>query len=372
MAESATQQTALPEVGQVVRFAGYSDGSVTPVFEVGQMVRIERVNDEDGSMVAVPVEGGPGDTLFIEEIEITDVDTSGAVPAEEPPVEADAPAAPAPATKTKAAKTKAAKTKAAPVEADLEFEDAPKSLTVTGDDEDAIGVRVEDSAAVSRILSEQDALDAAKALVTQAEETYFTLGGVLAHIYYEGIFKSAGFTGKRGFADYVENELGVQYRKAMYLIDIYVTFRKLGVDERRLTQVGWSKAKNLTKYATAENVEELLDMAERSTRNEMDEHLRTSYVDGETGVGERTRRTTVKFTLFADQAETVTRALDEAKQMADNDSPEVALEYICAEWLSMSAGIEVPLEDEIRRIEAKYGVTLSYGDGDTNTDTIAA
>lgn len=375
MADSATQQNALPEAGQVVRFVGYSDSSVPPVFEVDQMIRIERVND-DGSMVAVPLDGGEGDTVFVEEIDTTSVDTSAPVSEEaneEPPfdVEEQVEEAAVAEAPVKASKPKAKAKSKAKQETAAEAVETAQTTALTVVEEDG-GVRVSDSDAVARILSEQDALDAAKALVTQAEETYFTLGGVLAHIYYEGIFKAVGFTGKRGFADYVEQELGVQYRKAMYLIDIYVTFRKLGVDERRLTQIGWSKAKELTKFATPENFDELVDMAGDKTREELVQHLRTTMVDAETGNSERVQRSVYKFVMFGDAITTVASALTEAQQMSNSDKPEVALEYICAEWLSMTAGIEVPLEDEIRRIEAKYGVTLSVDEGDSQTDTVAA
>lgn len=46
-----------------------------------------------------------------------------------------------------------------------------------------------------------------------AEETFLSLGGVLSHIYETGAHKSLGYTGKRGFADYMLKELNIQYRE---------------------------------------------------------------------------------------------------------------------------------------------------------------
>jgi hypothetical protein len=385
-----THQT--PSPGMIVTFKGYSDDTVEPLFEIGDSLRVERVNEDGGIIVVSVNDPEMGDTVFPEEIDMPVSETPETeTPEDEVPetpaqttkaIKAKAPKATEAKAKAKA-KAKTSKAKSVDVPEEDETPEAPvtktiaeapvqsaasvesTALTIVSDEESDL--RVLDSERVSAILSEQDALDAAKALVTQVEETYFTLGGVLAHIYYEGIFKSVGYTGKRGFAEYVEKELGVQYRKAMYLIDIYVHFRKLGVDERRLTEIGWSKAKELTKYATPENFDELIELAGTKTREELVEHLRETMVDAEGVNPDRVRRLTLKFQLFQDQGETVTRALDEAKQRVGNDSPEQALEYICAEWLQMTDGIEIPLEDAIRQLQVKYGVTVTVDGGSTDT-----
>lgn len=85
---------------------------------------------------------------------------------------------------------------------------------------------------------QHEALDAAKAVTRQVDETNFTLGGVLNHIYAEGIHKTAGYDGKRGFANYCKTELGIEYRKAMELRTIYIIYSQAGVDETRLSEIG--------------------------------------------------------------------------------------------------------------------------------------
>ena len=72
---------------------------------------------------------------------------------------------------------------------------------------------MKDTEALKELLEGTDALEAAKELVLQAEETYFNLGGVLAHVYHEGLYKGAGYDGPQGFADYTKAELGTDYRK---------------------------------------------------------------------------------------------------------------------------------------------------------------
>ena len=96
---------------------------------------------------------------------------------------------------------------------------------------------------------QHEALDAAKAVARQVDETNFTLGSVLNHIYAEGTHKTAGYDGKRGFASYCETELGIEYRKAMELRKIYMIYSQAGVDETPLFEIGWSKAKVLARLS---------------------------------------------------------------------------------------------------------------------------
>jgi hypothetical protein len=49
------------------------------------------------------------------------------------------------------------------------------------------------------------------------------------------------------------NELNIQYRKGMYLIEIYNVSRRYNLDERQLAEIGWSKMKEIANKVTAEN-----------------------------------------------------------------------------------------------------------------------
>jgi hypothetical protein len=376
--------------GTVLKFKGYADENTSPILAAGTPVRFDgytKDNNGNDLLIVSPVDGGSADNVYPDEVSL-DVDTdiptinsenvsdqklAAILDAPDPvvdeievvkdePVPVEAPAK----GKTKTAKatakaTKVPKAKAVAEEpvANLPAVVANQSILSVGSEE------LSDSDSVAMVLSEQDALEAAEALAVKAEETYFTLGGVLAHIYYGDIYKRAGFNGKRGFEEYVEQRLNINYRKAMYLIDIYTTFRRLGVDEKRLSQIGWSKAKELTKHATKENFEELVEIADTKSRAELQEYIRSELVNPSNETGERVRRTTMKFVLFADQAESVTRAINLAKERVGSDNENQALEYIAIEWLTQNEGVEVSLEDAMRALEAKYGVILSVGDGST-------
>lgn len=342
MATVETAQTGAYTIGQVVRFVKYSslDAGAEEIFKTDELVRIIQASPASGEYQAESLDGDRIDTVFSEEISFSD-DASDAEVAVKP-------------TKAKRAAKKQKAAVVEPVAVD-------HVLPVTYSTDLETGQVVEDSRRVTALLAEQDALDAAKALITQVDEAYFTLGGVLSHIYYEGIYKtiSADYNGKKGFALYTAKELNVAYRKAMYLIDIYTTFRRLGADETQLSRIGWSKAKELTRFATVDNFDELLEAAAGMTREELVPHLRSSYVDAETGQHveqiQQQRRT---FVLTGDQIQNVEIAISTARQNMDSDSDGVALDAICTEWLTIYGQTEMRLEDYLRFLEAKFGVRL--------------
>lgn len=378
---------------QIVVFTGYAEKNLEPLLTPGQQVRIFSVVG-DGSFSAVPVETNEdgsfkeGDTVYrdefqtLEEFAAAQAEASGTGQAVDSEVAADLEAASAPEGKKNAAQTKkVVEAKAAEAVAPAKSkpgkgkgkgkttqaaaaEGEQGELPVSTGAAPATGtsdvLEVTHSSSVAALLAEHDALEAAEELVRRSDETEFTLGGVLAHIQREGIHQRLGFQGKRGFEDYIEQRLGLKYRKARYLINIYEYFTNLGIDETRLSAMGWSKAKELVGKATLENFDDLVEYAEGHTREQLIEHLRTSYTDAGDGsdTGTSVKQTRLTFALFADQASTVTRALDAAKQQAGSDDPNQALEHICAEWSLMNESQQLTLDEALAAMEARYGVTL--------------
>ena len=235
--------------------------------------------------------------------------------------------------------------------------------------------RGDDRAIASSSAEHQDALDAAKSLVQQVDNTYFSLGGVLAQIKDEGIHETIGYGGERGFADYVETELQLEPRKAQYLMKIYRTFAELDVDQKRVSEIGWSKIRELTRIPTdrlKSDLDELLVYACEHTRNELLEHVRAEYGSAGDGGNQASRMVRRSFLLFADQAEIVDRALSVAGALGETDKPYQALEHICCEWSQMTEGVEVDLQDAIATLEARYGVVIRYDEASASEVEAAA
>lgn len=288
-----------------------------------------------------------------------------------PAAETTAPAAKAAPAKKTAAKGKAKTTEAAPAETAPAEEAAPAAETGKATTIQPVNsVTVVHSSSVQALLGEYDALDAAQYLVERQAENDYTLGGVLAEIKREGIYQRLGYDGKKGFEEYIENSLGIHYRKAMYLIQIYEHFRQLEIPEERLAEIGWSKAKELTNITDRAKFDELYEFAKDNTRDALIEHIRSTVNAGDGSGGGTTTATKItrNFKLFEDQATTVDRAIAAAKTQAGSDDDNAALEHICAEWSIMQEGNQFSLEETLALVEARFNVSLQIAPAQAGVD----
>ena len=223
----------------------------------------------------------------------------------------------------------------------------------------ALRINASESMTVDQIkqLDGDAVLEAAVNLVEANSHNQYQLGGVLAHIYSAGLFKRLGYDGKRAFANYLDEKLGMNYRKAMYLIDLYETFTRLGVSEERLATIGWSKAKEFISAATPDNIDTLIEYAATHTRNEVVDFVKSEMVDASDG-SNRVEMTKFSFSVTKEAAANIEAGLATAKSQCNSDKTGDQFEFIVSEWRQMNSGIEVPLDDAISILEAKYGVKL--------------
>lgn len=351
-------------VGTVGVFKGYEalEKDQEAILDKGEKVKILEVVEDDAGGVSYTVQqldGEQGDTIFDSEFipeaparsRTKTAKANGAAGKTAAKPRASGGTAKATGGKAPSLKSKAGTKSTAKSEAAKEVE-VPEII-----DTDAVAERLKDG----------DALEAAKALVNQVEETYFTLGGVLSHIMHEGLHKSAGYTEKNGFSEFCVNELGMEYRKARYLITIYSKFTMLGVDETKLSAIGWSKAAKIAAIQDdaklEKNFDKLVTYAAKHTREELESHITKNYVKktrgGEAGAtGSKTKKVKFVFSLFGDQASVVEDALNSAKSEEEGASLSDAFNHIVTEWAMLTEQAEPKLEDAIDAVELRYGVRL--------------
>jgi hypothetical protein len=212
-----------------------------------------------------------------------------------------------------------------------------------------------DTEAVRDLLAVHTPIAAALLLFKQSQRTDFTLGGILKRISDTGAHKGLGYVDKKGFEDFCHEHIGIAYRKARYLIDIYAKFTQIGFDEKRLEAIGWSKAKELARIEAdqlAANIDALLEYASANTRDDLITHIKAQYEVSSRA--ETVQTTTFRFKLVADTAELVKEALDQAQANAEVNNPDEALAYICGEWIGHSAGSDLSLDDLVQLALAKF------------------
>ena len=344
-----------------LQYDGDSDGATGPLTS-GDKVTIIGFDDLQ-EVYNVQREDGERDSLFENEFEVTQVAAPTVVP-----------------KKTKASK-KGSVQDDSKVDEDLKISLGGANTEIDPEPEPSVEVKAkkEKKAKKVEVVSEEneeevevggfkktesvlailkrhgdDALLAATDLAETKERTIFTLGGVLAFIKRNDTFSSITFTdeagvihqkyqeGLAGFNTYVKDELGIESRSAAYYVDLYEMFSQV-TTEAKIAKIGWTKLRELLplrESINADNVDEWLDKAKKSSTAELHEKVTQSLVDaGEELHGNRVtaQQTKLTYVVHEDQANTVVQALRKAKDiMGDDTSDSAALVYILSEWMQLS------------------------------------
>lgn len=294
--EKAKTEKAKIEIGQILEFTGYVTEQDDPMFEAGDKVKVVDIEKDEN-----------GTTLY----SCIKADDAEAYDEDPDSVEGDQLVA----KELKAGKSKAV-AKAAP---------EPVKVVNVGD--------------MSKILKKGDYIEVAHSLIDNINQNFFYLGGVLAHIFFENVFKET----HEDWDAFCQENFGFKGRKGRYWIDIYLTYSQLpGFDVKQLPDIGWSKAAELARYITEENQDELVELAKESNITDLKATLKTDYTsEGVTSSGRqasrssgKVKRVTYSFKLFEDQAEGVNLVLDEARKVLGIDDLNQVFEQIVMGWAS--------------------------------------
>lgn len=272
--------------------------------------------------------------------------------------------APAATGKGKAAKAPAEKppvTKA-PVVAPLDPDEVPD-----------LDEALEDAGVLAMIEGDVDLISVAQGLESEVASNEYRLGGILYHIKKNKLHLAVDKKGKLiepeygepgGFKKFLMDNFNLDYRKATYLIDIYVNFTLAGIENAAevVGNIGWTKASKIAKPLGLEgaDVDGLLDAAEKNTVADLSTIVKEQFtVGGTPGTpgtpGTTVSRTTLKFRYVEEEAAVLEDAL---KAIADQFglSPEAALYQVVTDaHATMLAGGEEQEEPEVQTTPAKRG-----------------
>ena len=180
-------------------------------------------------------------------------------------------------------------------------------------------------------LTAEEALTQAAELNHESSYNAFKLGGVLAAIQTNGWHEHAGY---ESFGELVEDRFGFKYRKAAYLINIYLGLVESKVSWDKVKHLGWSKLIYLAPVISQENAEEWIARAEKLTVKGLQDYIKSLDSDeGPKKPVEPSMTTTMSFKLHVDQKETVEAALEKAQKGTGSEYKAVALEMICLDFL---------------------------------------
>ena len=183
-------------------------------------------------------------------------------------------------------------------------------------------------------ITKEAAFEMVPGLIESVDFSYFKLGGVLSVIQDNGWWEGEADS----FKAFIPERFGLQYRKAMYLINIYDSLVEAEIPWHKVSGLGWTKLKDLADILTKENVDEWAELAANLTSLNLQAAVKAFKAgeldtDGTTAV-DTSGVTTVTFTVHPDQKETISEAIEQAMEEGETEFKGVALEAICMNYLA--------------------------------------
>jgi hypothetical protein len=163
----------------------------------------------------------------------------------------------------------------------------------------------------------------------------WTLGGILYNVKTSGAYKKVQdrkYDQKKGWDLFVDEQLGLAYRKAQYLIDVYAKFTRFGVGGDVAARIGWSKASRISGPMTQDNAEELVALAEDSSFRDLEDTVKEfkTTKGGEAGV--RIKKLGFRFRIAEEGGAILNDYLEQARNELGLDSLDDTFQHIVTEW----------------------------------------
>lgn len=180
----------------------------------------------------------------------------------------------------------------------------------------------------------EELIELAREVAEDSAAVDYKLGGILYHLRLGKAYQEAGkeYTEKGGFGLFIKDKLNIEYRKAMYLIDIYYKFNLFGIDAEKVRELGWTKCSRIASVMTEHNADELIELAEESTLADLSDTIKETYSKTSVATGEKRKKITFKFRLWEDQADAVKGILEGVTEQMGFKDPAEAFEHIVVEW----------------------------------------
>ena len=172
---------------------------------------------------------------------------------------------------------------------------------------------------------------------TQSELTFFQIGGVLSRIQSKKWYEPYS-----SLRDYIEQEHGLNYRRAMYWIEIYNRLTESQIPWTTVAHIGWTKLAVIAPIITTKNVNDLVKAASTHTVLQLTDMVKSDKVDALMNVmnagpevgEEAVPITTRTFRLNKTQKNIVSDAIWKVRESVGESSDGDALELICSIYLN--------------------------------------
>ena len=166
-----------------------------------------------------------------------------------------------------------------------------------------------------------------KELLENIDSNWFSLSLELNSIYQGKEFEEWNY---ESFRDYIELELQLEYRIAMYRVKISQAITDYNIDKEEVLEIGWTKFKELIPFLTKDKRKraKLFKLAKELTVRELQAKLREAKGGG------KEQSISYSFKFNPEQSEIINEALEIGAGVFKTQDKNRVLEAIVSEWLS--------------------------------------
>lgn len=126
------------------------------------------------------------------------------------------------------------------------------------------------------VITKEDALESVRRLTQMESEDWFRVGMILS-----SYKKSKGETELKELIAYTSDNFQINSRKAFYLINIYDRLVASNITPDKVSEVGWTKLKEIADLLTIDNVDYWVDICKKNTTQQLIALLKSSGTTNE-------------------------------------------------------------------------------------------
>ncbi len=201
----------------------------------------------------------------------------------------------------------------------------------------------------------------------------WTLGGILYNVKTSGAYKKVQdkkYDVKGGWASFVDEQIGLDYRKAQYLVDIYAKFTRFGVKQDVAARIGWSKASRISAVMNHDNAEDLVEVAEEQSFRDLEDTVKTEFSTKGASKGTRIKKLSFRFRLVEEGGAVVQDYLEQARVSLGLESLDDTFQHIVTEWAQEKLNLKTRAKGKGRGKAA--ATTAGKGNGKTQQQEATA
>jgi hypothetical protein len=173
------------------------------------------------------------------------------------------------------------------------------------------------------------------------------------------------------FNHYVEEHLGIKYRKAMYFMQIYTSLVEAQVPWSTFQNIGWTKVLALLPLLEVEDLSDWVEKAKVWPTLQLETEV-ANYLSELAGKKDQPKSNvkTKAFKLHEDQYEVVQEVIKQAKKDVNTEHESVALEAVAQSYLSTGVKVKTVSAD-VDTAEAFIEVLKAYRTKFESTEVFA-